>query len=86
MDPSNWIGRAARGLCDFVGRLAGETRGNVALLFGLSLPVLILMTVGGVDIHRASTVRVSAVVVQPVSISVAPRRAAARVAVVLFMR
>lgn len=29
------------------------------MLFGLSLPVLILMTVGGVDIHRASTVRVN---------------------------
>lgn len=29
------------------------------MLFGLSLPVLILMTVGGVDLHRASTVRVN---------------------------
>jgi len=49
----------ARELRGFGARLAGETRGNVALLFGLSLPVLILMTVGGVDIHRASTVRVN---------------------------
>ena len=40
-------------------RLASDARGNVALLFGLSLPVLILMTVGGVDLHRASTVRVN---------------------------
>lgn len=48
----NWIASLAR-------RLRDETRGNVALLFGLSLPVLILMTVGGVDIHRASTVRVN---------------------------
>jgi Flp pilus assembly protein TadG len=39
--------------------MAGDARGNVAMLFGLSLPVLILMTVGGVDIHRASTVRVN---------------------------
>ncbi|KRA26615.1 hypothetical protein ASD59_09090 [Brevundimonas sp. Root608] len=29
------------------------------MLFALSVPVLILMTVGGVDIHRASTVRVN---------------------------
>ncbi|MGZ9098619.1 MAG: ubiquitin-activating E1 FCCH domain-containing protein [Brevundimonas sp.] len=42
-----------------LGRLSSDARGNVALLFGLSLPVLILMTVGGVDLHRASTVRVN---------------------------
>ena len=59
MKRGNWIGRLTRGLGAFAARLAGETRGNVALLFGLSLPVLILMTVGGVDIHRASTVRVN---------------------------
>ena len=29
------------------------------MLFGLSLPVLILITMGGVDVHRASTVRVN---------------------------
>jgi Flp pilus assembly protein TadG len=39
--------------------MASETRGNVAMIFGLSMPVLVLMTVGGVDIHRASTVRVN---------------------------
>jgi len=39
--------------------LASDTRGNVAMIFGLSLPALVLMTVGGVDIHRASTVRVN---------------------------
>jgi Flp pilus assembly protein TadG len=43
----------------FLRRLISDARGNVAMLFGLSLPVLILMTVGGVDIHRASTVRVN---------------------------
>lgn len=40
-------------------RLLSDARGNVAMLFGLSLPVLILISVGGVDIHRASTVRVN---------------------------
>ena len=29
------------------------------MIFALSLPVMVLMTVGGVDIHRASTVRVN---------------------------
>ncbi|MBU1538662.1 MAG: pilus assembly protein [Alphaproteobacteria bacterium] len=47
------------GLRTFLRRLLSDARGNVAMLFGLSLPVLILMTVGGVDIHRASTVRVN---------------------------
>ena len=55
----HWIGGIARGAQAFVRRMAAETRGNVAMIFGLSLPVLILMTVGGVDIHRASTVRVN---------------------------
>lgn len=59
MDVARWIARVTRGWRDFAGRLAGETRGNVAMLFALSVPVLILMTVGGVDIHRASTVRVN---------------------------
>jgi Flp pilus assembly protein TadG len=48
----NWVGGVVK-------RLRDDARGNVAMIFGLSLPVLILMTVGGVDIHRASTVRVN---------------------------
>ncbi len=47
------------GLKTFLRGLMTDARGNVAMLFGLSLPVLILMTVGGVDLHRASTVRVN---------------------------
>ncbi|MDZ4364505.1 TadE/TadG family type IV pilus assembly protein, partial [Brevundimonas sp.] len=43
----------------FLRRLWADARGNAAMLFGLSLPVLILISVGGVDIHRASTVRVN---------------------------
>ena len=45
------------GVRNFLRRLLSDARGNVALIFGLSLPVLVLITVGGVDIHRASTVR-----------------------------
>lgn len=40
-----------------IGRFAAHTRGNVALIFALVMPMLILVTVGGVDIHRAATVR-----------------------------
>lgn len=54
-----WMSGAGRSLRAFTRRMADDARGNVAMLFGLSLPVLILMTVGGVDIHRASTVRVN---------------------------
>lgn len=55
----HWISGIARVACGFARRMASDTRGNVAMIFGLSLPVLVLMTVGGVDIHRASTVRVN---------------------------
>lgn len=41
----------------FLRRLTAEARGNVAMIFALSVPALLLMTMGGVDIHRASTVR-----------------------------
>jgi len=59
MGLKTWIDGMGRGLRAFSRRMADDVRGNVAMLFGLSLPVLILMTVGGVDIHRASTVRVN---------------------------
>jgi len=59
MGLKNWIDGIGRSLRGFARRMADDARGNVAMLFGLSLPVLILMTVGGVDIHRASTVRVN---------------------------
>ncbi|WP_420471202.1 ubiquitin-activating E1 FCCH domain-containing protein [Brevundimonas sp. FT23042] len=59
MNLGQGISAMTRRLGGFLRRLADETRGNVAMIFGLSLPVLILMTVGGVDIHRASTVRVN---------------------------
>ncbi|RYF98219.1 MAG: pilus assembly protein, partial [Caulobacteraceae bacterium] len=59
MSIGHWITTTARGARAFLERMAGDTRGNIAMIFGLSLPVLILMTVGGVDINRASTVRVN---------------------------
>ncbi|HYC75924.1 ubiquitin-activating E1 FCCH domain-containing protein [Brevundimonas sp.] len=59
MGLKTWIDGAIGGACGLARRLGGDVRGNVAMLFGLSLPVLILMTFGGVDIHRLSTVRVN---------------------------
>ena len=59
MGLKTWIDGVCGGARGLVRRLAGDVRGNVAMLFGLSLPVLILMTFGGVDIHRMSTVRVN---------------------------
>lgn len=58
MGLKTWIDGVV-GACSLARRFAGDVRGNVAMLFGLSLPVLILMTFGGVDIHRMSTVRVN---------------------------
>ncbi|MFN3932872.1 MAG: pilus assembly protein TadG-related protein [Brevundimonas sp.] len=54
-----WINGVCGGARSLARGLADDVRGNVAMLFGLSLPVLILMTFGGVDVHRMSTVRVN---------------------------
>lgn len=40
-------------------RLSRARDGGVALVFGLALPPLMMMTVAGVDLHRAATVRSS---------------------------
>ncbi len=47
------------GFSGWVQRLAREKRGGVGILFGMSLPVLVLMVFGALDIHRASTVRMN---------------------------
>ncbi len=57
MGLKTWMKGLSRSLSAFTRRLADNSGGNVALMFAISLPVLILMTMGGVDIHRASTVR-----------------------------
>ncbi|WP_396594093.1 ubiquitin-activating E1 FCCH domain-containing protein [Brevundimonas sp. R86498] len=51
--------RAARHLLRIVRRFASDVRGNVAMMFALILPVLVLATLGGVDIYRASSVRMN---------------------------
>ncbi len=57
MGLKTWMKGMSRSFSAFARRLADNAGGNVAIMFAISLPVLILMTVGGVDIHRASTVR-----------------------------
>ncbi len=38
-------------------RFAASSRGNVAMIFALTLPILVMITMGGVDINRAATVK-----------------------------
>jgi Flp pilus assembly protein TadG len=40
-------------------RFNRDTAGNIAIIFSLVLPVLIMITLGGVDISRASTVKMN---------------------------
>ncbi len=40
-------------------RFSGDTAGNIALIFALVLPLLIMITLGGADINRASTVKMN---------------------------
>lgn len=44
-------------LCRFTRRLGGNERGNVAMIFAFSLPVLAMISLGGIDYQRASTAR-----------------------------
>ncbi|MBU1347979.1 MAG: pilus assembly protein [Alphaproteobacteria bacterium] len=53
------VKRTASRVTAFCRRFASDVRGNVAMIFAIVLPVLILMSLGGVDIHRASTVRMN---------------------------
>lgn len=49
--------RSRRSLVGFLSRLSRSREGGVAMIFALALPALVMMTVAGVDLHRASTVR-----------------------------
>ena len=51
------IRTAQRRLTTFVSRLGADVRGNVAMMFAFAAPVLIMMTLGAVDIHRISTIK-----------------------------
>lgn len=49
--------RAGRGLRLFVRRLMRQTQGNVALMFAIALPILMMITLGAIDLHQASKVK-----------------------------
>ncbi len=54
---SQSIYQALGRLCGFVSRLRDDRRGNVAMIFGLSLPVIVMLALGGIDLHRVTTAR-----------------------------
>lgn len=49
--------RLARRLAGRPARFVRDVRGNVAMMFALTMPVLLLMTFAGIDIHRASSAK-----------------------------
>lgn len=51
------IRQALGRLCSLVARLRDDRRGNVAMIFTFSLPVIIMLTLGGIDLHRVTTAR-----------------------------
>lgn len=53
----NGLNRLARAARTFAVRFAKGTRGNVAMMFAAALPVLMMISLGAVDIHQASKVK-----------------------------
>ena len=51
------VNRERRRVRDLLRRFASDTRGNIAMISAFVIPVLLLITFGGIDIHRASTVK-----------------------------
>ncbi|WP_374597121.1 pilus assembly protein TadG-related protein [Brevundimonas sp.] len=49
---------AAQAVTTSLRDFARDTSGNIAMLFGLSLPVLLMVVVGAIDINRVSTAKV----------------------------
>ena len=49
--------RAAAGLKSLTSRFLRQTQGNVAMMFAMALPVLLMITLGAIDIHQASKVK-----------------------------
>lgn len=54
---SSSIRQALGRLRSFVARLRDDRRGNVAIIFAFSLPVIVMLALGGIDIHRVTTAR-----------------------------
>lgn len=54
----NWISGVSERAATLGRRATVDRRGNVAMMMALTLPVLVMATLGGIDIHRIATVRV----------------------------
>ena len=54
---STLIGKAVRGLRNLAARLSSDRGGNVVMIFALVMPALIMITLGGIDINRITTVK-----------------------------
>ena len=52
------VKRTVSALKTFATRFANDRRGNIAMMFALALPPLLLTTLGAIDIARVSTVHV----------------------------
>lgn len=57
MAPQHLKNRAWSQLKALAARLRADQRGNVAMMFGFSLPVLLMLVFGGIDISRVSTAK-----------------------------
>lgn len=51
------VNRVMQRARDVARGFASDTRGNIAMISAFVIPVLLLITFGGIDIHRASTVK-----------------------------
>ena len=54
---SKGLNRLTRTVRSLASRFAASTRGNVAMMFALALPMLVMVTLGAIDIHQASKVK-----------------------------
>lgn len=54
---STLIGRTLRSLCRLTSRLTSDRGGNVVMIFALVMPALVMITLGGIDLNRITTVK-----------------------------
>ena len=54
---STLIGRTLRNLRRLASRLASDRGGNVVMIFALVMPALVMITLGGIDLNRITTVK-----------------------------
>lgn len=52
------VGRAGYAFVAQMRDFASDARGNVAMLFGLTMPIFLIVVAGGIDINRVSTAKV----------------------------